>query len=223
MKVLRGAAIEQILNMLDRSIFTRHAFDASFNSENGEIIKIVFKEHPEYLFITKQIHDNNWKTIECPGLTFTDTEESTHPEFSYSKNRIEHWTQRVFEDYAIHGAQSNLGFESLRVFFERGAESLAEPDKPFSEEESIEWKNRLDEMVERFEELRKQNEIQQNELDILKNEVENLKRDVTTLPKKTWVKAMGNRILNILERAVNTKAGQTLIEKTFKAMIGSDG
>lgn len=48
---LRNAYIEEILSGLDRVIFTRHAFETSFNNANGEIIRIIFKERPEFSFV----------------------------------------------------------------------------------------------------------------------------------------------------------------------------
>ena len=50
MKRLRQAAIKQIISLLDNSLFTRHAFEYSFNNENGEIVSITYKDNPDYIF-----------------------------------------------------------------------------------------------------------------------------------------------------------------------------
>ena len=51
MKTLRNQAIKNLLAELDRTIFTQHAFEATFNGRDGKLIELVYKERPEFRFI----------------------------------------------------------------------------------------------------------------------------------------------------------------------------
>ena len=73
MKKLRLGQIKQILNELDSTLFTRHGFDVSFNNENEELIHLIYRDHPQYIFSVKQPRKSfgNWITSESPGQHFS--------------------------------------------------------------------------------------------------------------------------------------------------------
>lgn len=71
--------------------------------------------------------------------------------------------------------------------------------------------------------MRKDSAAQQSEVGRLTNEVEALKRTIEQIPKKIWVKAAGYTVLNFLEKAANTKAGQAVVERTVGALFGPGG
>jgi hypothetical protein len=48
--------------------------------------------------------------------------------------------------------------------------------------------------------MKNRDELQQTQLNELKREVNILKEQIGRLPKRVWVKALGNGILNILQR-----------------------
>jgi hypothetical protein len=224
MKTLRDASIKKIYAILDQSFFTRHAFEATFNGEYGDILSLTFKQEPLFQFkISQPGPGGTWKTTECPGETFSEAETTNHTDYSKCQARINAWIQRVVEEIAIHKKPQDTDFSNLRASLEQGADDLPDPDSPFSDKESGEWADRLDQMITRFEELKEANEIQQRELNALNKEVSHLKNQLAVLPKRTWVKAAGNKILNIFERFANTKAGQAVLEKAVKILIGHDG
>ncbi len=221
MKRLRQATIKQIVSLLDNSLFTRHAFEYHFNNDNGDIINIIYKDKPDYFFKIRQNKPgNNFIVTECPGITFTDAETISMPQFSQTQGRIIGWLQRIVEDLAIHTHSEHANFDALRKSINKTADELDEPEKPFSESEAKEWEDKLDKLIEKFERLKDENQIQQAELNTLRREVDNLKSQVNSVPKKVWVKAAGNKIINVFEKIANSKAGQKAIETTVKILLG---
>jgi hypothetical protein len=73
MTKLRKASIQQILNTLDNTIFTSHAFEAKFNVSDSEIVRIAFKEDKHSSFAIKR-DGGTWLTYEAPGPILVDQE-----------------------------------------------------------------------------------------------------------------------------------------------------
>ena len=223
MRKLREPAIKQFYAYLDQSLFTRHSFECSFNNQNGETVKIIFKENPEYRFIIKETNNGNtWVVTECPGIVFTDEEENSFPQFSHVQGRVSAWTQRILEDYMIRKEEEDQ-FAPMRKSLEDAAEKLENPETPFNNLEAKDWQERLESLIKQFEKLKEEKKVQQAELNLLKHEVGLLKDQIGVVPKKLWVKSAGNKIINIFEKVANSKAGALVIEHVVKALLGSDG
>lgn len=217
---IREVVIKDILGELDRTLFTRHGFDNSFNMKDGVVVHIVFKERPDFKFIVKETYSGGaWNTTESPGVNFIDPENYVIREFSECKQRIRYWAQRIIEEFTVAEKITSTLFDNWRQDLNRASEKLPNPDIPFNDAESQAWRKKLDELVGQFEKLRKTDKIQQKELDALRKEVEMLKESITSIPKKTWMRAAGNNILNILEK-VSTKAGEAITEGVIKALLG---
>jgi len=224
MKILREATTGEIIRDLDRSFFTKHAFETSFNNKNGETARIVFRDNTDFKFVITQSGSGaSWKTSECPGVTFTECEEYDIRDFSTCRSRISGWVQRILEEYMVPGKGTEAIFQQMRDNLYKNSEELPEPEKPFNAKESAAWGERLDALIEKFEKLRKDNQIQQGELNTLKREVKDLKEKIESVPKKTWVKAAGNKILDSLEKLANTKVGIGIVEGTIRALLGGGG
>ena len=102
MKKLRKGVVEGILKQLDTILFSKNAFDVSYNDKSGEILKIVFRENPDFKFVVTQPGKRaTWKTSECPGDVFTETEEYSIPDFPRCQQRIIPWTNKILEEYTL--------------------------------------------------------------------------------------------------------------------------
>jgi len=224
MRTLREPAIKQFIAMLDVSLFTQHGFSSTFNGKNGETVKIIFKENPEYFFIIKQVDEGrNWHLTECPGVTFTDEEVSSHAQFSQAQSRLSNWLQRIIEDFTISRDGEIDKLAAMRESLDKAANELPSPETPFDEQESKRWGDKLDNLVEQFEKFQEEEKIQKRELFSLKQEVAQLKSQIGAIPKKLWLKSAGNKVLNIFEKVAGSKIGKTLIEHTVKALLGDQG
>jgi len=78
---------------------------------------------------------------------------------------------------------------------------------------------RLDDLIIKFENLSENDKLQKKELDSLKKEIEILKENLSKLPRATWMKAAGNKIINIMEK-VTTRTGEAIAEGVVKGLIG---
>lgn len=230
MSILREKTIQEIMIMLDNSIFTRQAFNASFNNDDGDIVRIEFRDIPEFKFTITSSGPNKWRVFESPGDTFKDGESVVYEGFYSCTRNIEDWIGRVLEECTFSETGTEAIFEQMRKNLNKYSDNLPEPDKPFDEEDSIIWQQKLDDLVKIIESLQKGKKIQQDKLDAfidvveeLKQDVEKLKSKINTLPKRTWVKAAGNKILDSLVKLANTKAGKAIVEGTFKGFLGNGG
>lgn len=220
MSSIRDLIIKDIFNDLDRSLFTRHGFDCSFNREDGYIVHIVFRDIPIFKFTIKdKNYSGNWITEEAPGINFLEGESYQFNEFDKAKGRLRFWIQRIIEEISIDDNKNKTVLENWRKNLNSFTDGMTEPDKPFDEKESQQWVERLDDLLVKFSDLSENDKLQKQELDSLKKEVEYLKANLTKLPKSTWIKAAGNKIINIMEK-VTTKAGEAIAEGVVKGLIG---
>jgi hypothetical protein len=220
MKKIRDATIRSILAELDRNLFTKYGFDCEFNKPNGETVCLTFRENPKFQFVVLQDEKRKvWKTVECPGVTFTDSEQYELKGFPGSIIRIKNWVQRIMEELTNGGEDTSKIFEKIRSNLSKKSEELPHPNDPFDEEMATDWQRILDSVVKQFEELKKENKIQQTDLTVLKKEVKELKESIKSVPKKIWFKAAGNRILSTMEKIADSKLAQSLIESSIKGTI----
>lgn len=219
MAFIRDLVIKDFINDLDRTLFTRHGFTYSFNRKDGYIVHIVFKENPNFKFLIQERRSGDWVTEEAPGVNFMDGESYRFTEFEKAKQRVRFWVQRIIEEITIDEKKAKTMLESWRKDLSKFSDSMSEPDKPFDEKESQQWMERLDDLIIKFENLSENDKLQKKELESLKKEVEVLKQNLSKLPKATWMKAAGNKIINIMEK-VTTKAGEAIAEGVVKGLIG---
>lgn len=221
MKKLRDKTIEKIMGLLDASLFTRHGFETHFhNTDTGETICIVFTDKPEFKFVAiEQPYGDAWTVKASPGNMFVDETNYRFNTFTECIDGIEDWLRRILEELVLV-SKAPAVFQQIRENLRVNSEGLDEPYRPFTEEESVQWEKRLDLLVAQFEELQEQEKIQQSEVDFLKREVQVLKEKLTTIPKRTWVKSAGNKIIDIIERLANTEAAKVLAEGAAKFLLG---
>ncbi len=68
MKLLRESVIKDILDMLNRFIFTSKDFETKFNDEKkAQIASIIFRNDTAYKFTVTELSGDKWRVFECPG------------------------------------------------------------------------------------------------------------------------------------------------------------
>ena len=223
MQKLRPITIHDILNQLDKSVFTKHAFDASFNDEKKRsVVKIVYKDHPAYFFDIHETYDNMWKIRKAPGPLFSDPEESDHNQFDDYVSELDQWLRRLLEEITFDAGRSSSFIDLMRSSLEKAAESVPNPSQPFNDAEAAAWNKKLDEVMAKFEEMEKRSEIQQIELFKLRGEVEKIRKVIHKVPKKTWIRSVGNRVLSVAEQAL-TRAGAEVTQEQIRKLISMIG
>ena len=223
MQRLRQVTIRDIRSQLDKSVLTAHAFDASFNDEKKNmVVRIVYKDHPAYFFEIIDYGPKLWKIRKAPGLLFSDPEESNHDEFDDYIAELDQWLDRLFVEITFDAGKSSSFIELMRSNLEKTAESVPHPSQPFNDAEAAVWNKKLDEVMAKFEEMEKKNEIQRGELSKLRSEVEEIRKIMRTIPKKTWIRSVGNRVLSMAEQAL-TRAGTEVAQDQIKKLISMIG
>ena len=222
MRTLRQSTTRSILAELDRTIFTKYAFEAKFNTRGESAIDITFRDRNEFKFIAREISEAPyyWETVECPGVEFLDEQTYKCREFGECRGRIRAWTQRILEEISILPVSEFDQVRQLRDEIVKRSEELENPDEPFDQKESKKWTDKLEEIVKQFEKLREDNEINQAELAKIKNEVEELKSHVTKVPKKVWVRSVGARIFDTFSSRFAGRAGEGLADSLINLLPG---
>lgn len=223
--VLRLGAIEEIKRNLNRGFLTFHSFDLQANNADGTLVHISFRDNIDYVFeLLRPKSDVNpgakWRTSESPGRYFAGTESYEHEQFNQAYSALYGWVDRVNEEVVL-AAKSHIDgslLAELRRNVEATADALPEPDKPFSRDELEDWSEQLKKLVARLRELEQKSEIQAGRVEQLTRELEQLKQQGTNIPKKTWLKTAGNKVLDLLDTA-SKEALKQLAEGAVKAML----
>lgn len=225
---LRQTTIAEILAGLDTTLFTKRGFHCEFNKPDGTLVRIVFKERPSFRIEIRQpgykkdefsLSLQEWTTLECPGHSFSSEELYTWETYHECQSRISQWSTRLLDEILVHGSQQDDVLEVLRRNLEENADALPEPETPFQGEEALKWKQKLDEVIEHLSQLSAENESRQAEIGELQLELGKLKEQIDAVPKKTWLRAVGNRILTLAEGGASA-AIKSLAEGAVKALIG---
>jgi hypothetical protein len=218
---LRQGAIKQILKNLDQTMLDRHLFEADFNNDaTGEVLSFTFKQNPSFRFVIKQSdsQSDSWRVIESPGDFLLSEQVSNLEDFSRCQGRIRPWVEKIIQE--LTSLDSNPDINTYRENLEKLAQSLPNPDKPFSVDEAAEWTKKFDDMVSGLEKVRENFGIQQQEINRLKSDLDNLKQNIHSLPKKTWLNTAGNKLLNVIETCVSSGV-RIVIESVVKGYLGS--
>ena len=222
---LRLGAIEEIRRNLNRGFLTSHSFELECNHPDGTLVRVKYKDNTTWKF--ELIHPKSeantgakWRTVESPGRHFASQETYEHEQFNQAHSSVYGWVDRVNEEMVlaakVHIDTTTL--QDLRLQVEAAANNLTDPEKPFTEEELEDWSGQLQRLVGRLSELERQSDIQSGRVEQLIRELESLKKQGTSIPKRTWLRAAGNKVLDLLDHT--SKAGlKSLAEGAMKALL----
>lgn len=225
MEPLRRSAIEELKRNLNRGFLSSHSFSLECNIPDGTAVKLIYTDRPEFSFclLHPQSPSNStdsWRTKESPGRHFMALETYDHPRFDQAWGAVYAWVDRVGEEILLE-AKANSDttlIDKLRQNVTEAADNLLEPDKPFTQEELEDWSQQLEGLLMRMKELEQSHEIQRGRVDQLLRELEQLKKQGTIVPKRTWLKTAGNKILDLLE-TTSKSALKALAEGAVKALL----
>lgn len=225
MEPLRRGAIEELKRSLNRGFLSSHSFLLEYNLSDGTAVKLTYADRPEFTF--KLLHPQSqanstgsWQTQESPGRHFLALETYDHPRFDQAWGAVYGWVDRVSEEIMLEAKASSGStlLDELRRNVSETADSLSEPDKPFTEEELEDWSQQLMNLLVRMQEIEQANEIQRSRIDQLTRELEQLKKQGTTVPKRTWLKTAGNKVLDLLD-TISKSTLKALAEGAVKALL----
>lgn len=224
MNKIRAGAISKLLDQIDRGVVSRHDFDCTFNDPSGALISLRFRDNPEFYF--KVLHPESdvnkgkdWLSAESPGEFFISEQLYAHRDFTAAYGRLHAWLGRLIEELATSDNSDDTWLSKMRQNLEETADSLPDPDQPFSGDEIDEWKSKFDSMIARLEELEKDNKIRKGQVARLKQQLDQLAEHGANLPKKTWLKTAGHKVLDVFEHGAKSGV-EALAKGTVKALIG---
>lgn len=225
MPILRSGAIQNFLRQLDQGMLSQHSFECSFNNADGRIISVSFRDAPTFSFSVLHPESNTnsasqWQTIESPGQFFVSDERYEFRDFASAQSRVGPWVARLLEELATSQQHSTKWLATLRSNLETTADSLAEPDTPFTESEIEDWSAKLDELVSRLERLESENQIQRGTVSRLKDQLEELVERGQDMPRRTWLKTAGHKILDVFEHGARSGV-EALAKGAVKALLES--
>lgn len=225
MKRIRRQTQKEIFEKLDETEFTQYNFDVNFMDEGDTIIEVFFKPNPNYYFKINEgkSYNNRFITKSLPGEFFLKEETNEFNGFESAMSFIKTWSRRILEDLREENPLIDSAFqeiEKIRQEFEKSLSDLnISSDEFFDEDEMSSMQKKLEKLYEEFDKLKEKNKITEKELEKVKEELISINSSIESLPKVTWYRAAGNRVLNIFDRLSKSKEVQKALVNTTKALI----
>lgn len=223
---LRRATIDKILLALDKTIFTRHLFNYSFNHDDGTLVRIIYSENNNFQFVASydldEMGENKiWNTQEAPGTDFINLEYFFYDNLDALLMGISNWVNRILEEEDL-GTHVLEHIERIREKIIEDANNIPDPEKPFEGKEAQEYKNKLDILYEEIENMNDQHKLTWTELEKIRKGIDSLKQQIEGMPRKTWLKAAGNKILDTVASISGKVTVEVLTKTIMNALPGLD-
>lgn len=223
---LRRASIDNILSVLDTTIFTRHLFNCPFNVDESTLVKIVYTENKNFTFIAKygydiEVEEYRWETDEAPGEHFLTPEHFTCRDFKDFLHRLTGWTGRILQEETSAGTLVEH-IENLRKRLFENADKMDQPERPFDAEEAQRYREKLDALYNEIDSMKAEHKIASRDLWELKQGFEALKSQIDKIPRKTWMKAAGNKLLDFVLSIASKAGGELVTKAATTALFGPD-
>lgn len=231
--ILRPALKNQIMEMLDSSIFSSHDFAVTYQSDC--LFSITFNYQKNYIFsVNHSINVENvvvYSVDVVPGQ-FHEKESFRCDSLELCIPEIKNWVNYIETEMkassAIHKAFEQE-FEKFRQelvqrFQENLQKHLDDPEPHFNREEAENLRKNLDEFKQQFEQFES---ITKEEIEKLKNSIEGLKMTIDLLSKQDWLKSAVNKIASMykwVRKSEQVKAiAQDITEDTIKTLTSGNG
>ena len=145
--------------------------------------------------------------------------EYTFDDFNDIFSQLSAWCQNI-QNELIAYSPVYIQLEKFKKEFNEKIESCFEDTNlRFSAEEVEYLKAKLDELTDQISEIHRRNELTEDELNSIKKSLDALKESTENIPKKTWYRAAGNKLGNIVSQFFSSKAGQKLLEEGTEKLL----
>ncbi len=161
-----------------------------------------------------------FRTREAPGIDFDDENLPGTSSFEDCRARLTQWLERLIFELSIDQPETFDSLSTWQEGLEETIKRMKEPGEPFNDSDGEEWIKKLEEALQQLEQLKEVSGAQQAEMGDLRKELDELKSAIGKLPRATWLRAAGNRMLVILDRLSGSKTGQMLAEKVARGLLG---
>jgi len=221
MAELTRVGIQNIEKRLDNSIFTKHAFERQFNSGNGVIVNIEFKDNPSFRFKVEKMEDGDrWQVTECPGVYLDSDRQNVQTDFSRCISTLNSWVNRLEEEVTYQDPNDWSEVARIRSFIEEKVSNIENPDEPFRDEEAEEWRQKVDQVIDSVENLEEDKRELRQEVNRLKKDLKELNEQIDSMPRKTWMRSVLGSAANFAEKAILHKSlGNTLVGVAIRGLL----
>lgn len=221
MAQLTRIGIQNIEDRLDNSIFTKYAFDRHFNSGNGLIVNIEFKDNPSFHFKVEEMEDRErWRVTERPGVYLDSESENVQSDFSRCISNLNNWVNRLQKEITYQDPNDWSEVVRIRSLIEEHVSSIENPDEPFRDEEAAEWRKKVDQVIDSVENLKEDKRELRQEVNRLKKDLSDLNDQIDSMPRKTWLRSVLGSAANFAEKVVLHKSlGKTLVGAAIRGLL----
>jgi len=217
---IRSRVLENILDLLDDTIFTRHGFEILHSPNIDSDLKILLSDYRE--FCADIAYDSNrgpsqrWAIVTKPGrVRVTETEYCESMDGVMVK--IESWAYRLADEIKSR-TEANEIVKSFREHIDHALEDMVNPDSPFTDEEAKVWQEKLNDAYADLAAMQEQLDVTDEELETLREKVDELSEAIGQFPKRMWVRSAGNTFSKFLGR-VSSHVIASVTEGTIKALL----
>lgn len=240
MSQLKPSFMNDILEALGKSRFTKDDFKVEFPESGRVLATITFLHKPEYsLILTEEqkqkqytvkhnydlssrmdtVHYTSYVVREVPGqFKAVDKTEIDNP--GELLGLIPKWVENIRTDlYALAPRVDPL--DELRRKLDNDINTLvSDPTAFFTEEEMVRVDSQFDKLFAEISELREHYSLTKQQLDDIRNEFEEFKKSARVYPKGIWARVTGNRYVKAAGQVVNSPEGRTFLFQQIRRLLG---
>ncbi|EEF57715.1 hypothetical protein [Pedosphaera parvula] len=214
--LITKTALRKIYDSLDASFFSAASF--RIDTPQKEVFaRIHYLDNDSYYFLFYE-KDGNMSVQFSPGELKNVHTERIHG-LDGCIDKISDWCVYIQRELKT----GNPFYDELEKVKAEFAEKLnnhfSDATAHFSSEEAAQLHSRFDELLQKFGELKKQNGINEEELRKVKETVATLQRAIEEVPKKTWYRSAGNKLMDLSKKFLQSKQGQQLIANVGEKLL----
>lgn len=202
--------IKQIQDVLAESYFTSAGFITSFPDQGDSLAVVTFLDNPKFEFYLKDNYREGFKVEYMPGNVKLST-AFIIKEFGECLEQIKNWITNVRNELAASSPLYDELENLKKEFADKLDEHVKDSSQHFTKIEMQNLESRLDEIRKNLDELREQQIITARDLELAKDMLHELQANLDKMPKKTWYRAAGGKIIEVMGKFVMSEQGQKLI------------
>lgn len=234
--IFRDITKRRIFDILDKSEFGAYAFEVLYpgdliNNKTNTTLEIKFIGNKTFFVkCYEAVSTTTYKSYisfqSCPGRYLQNEGSKELTNFEQIFDEVEQWLKRLIQDLKDQSPLLNKVFDEIHRIEEEFEKKINEKFDAtdmsyFSETEVDELKEKLNDLFGKFEKLKESNELKDNELKSIKDEVEKIKKNLNILPKTTWFKSSGKKIINLIGKYLNPETIKSISVEVVKGLLDS--
>jgi hypothetical protein len=209
---------------LQQSAFGESAFKLDLPAAGFTVLRITFADQPHFEFLVTK--DRTLRVRYSPGHLVMK-EEYEVEKLNHIVASVDLWCRHILTELRASNPLLNpiyCEMDRLKAEFERRLDECFEnANQHFSNAESEDLSSRLSAVEENFSQLREQSRITEEELAKVKQTLAHLKENLKVMPKKTWMRMAGTKIIELGGKILSSESGQKLLLDVSQRLLEKGG